>query len=240
VAQLVLGVLDMTKPLATVVFLIIAGCADGSTSTDLAPDGTPQAAVPGKSDGFCPTVNASFVPQIEAPYSCGPLDPTSSSLTADVNRFWNSQVGFCACGPDYPNECQGATAHGGGWVYANLGFIADVRTSGSDMPAAYVYAHEFGHEIQGYLDMVPPIEQVKELQADCLAGYYLGSLSCRGIATIDDVRATLATACVIADGTGDPVRDLDTHGTCEQRAKSVAHGMDAYMAGEPALDACSF
>lgn len=239
-AHLVLGVGAMTKQLATAVLMMIAACADGSSSTDLAPDRAPQSAVPGKSDAVCPTVNAGFVPQIQAPHLCGPLDPTSQSLTADVNRFWNSQVGFCSCGPDYPTACEGATAHQGGWVYANLEFIADLRTSGSDMPAAYVYAHEFGHEIQGYLDMVPPREQIKELQADCLAGYYLGSLSCRGIATIDDVRATLATACVIADGTGDPIRDLDTHGTCEQRAQAVAIGMDAYMAGEAALAACSF
>lgn len=239
-AHRVLQVDEMTKRLATVVFMMIAGCANESSFTDLAPEGTPQAAMPGKADAFCPTVAANFVPQIQAPHLCGPLDPTSQSLAADVNRFWNSQIGFCSCGPDYPTACEGATAHAGGWVYANLGFIADLRNSGSDMPAAYVYAHEFGHEIQGYLDQVPPIEQVKELQADCLAGYYLGSLSCRGIATMDDVRATLATACVIADGTGDPVRDLNTHGTCEQRMKSVAAGMDAYMAGEPALAACSF
>jgi hypothetical protein len=238
-AHLVLCVGAMTKQLATVVLMIVAGCADGSSSTDLAPDRAPQPAVPGKSDAICPTVNAGFVPQIQAPHLCGPLDSTSQSLTGDVNRFWNSQVGFCACGPDYPDECLGATAHGGGWVYANLEFVADLRTSGSDMPAAYVYAHEFGHEIQGYLDAIPPVEQKKELQADCLAGYYLGSLSCRGITTIDDVRATLATACVLADGTGDPIRDRDTHGTCEQRARSVAIGMDAYLAGEPALSACS-
>jgi predicted metalloprotease len=74
--------------------------------------------------------------------------------------------------------------------------------------------------------------------ADCLAGYYLGSLTCRGIATADDIRTTLLTACVIADGTGDPIGDLETHGTCQQRATAVAVGLRAYLAGQPPIAAC--
>lgn len=160
-------------------------------------------------------------------------------LIDDVNRFWQSSIGFCACGPDYPN-CEAAVAHSGGWVYASASFMTGLRASGSDMPAAYVYAHEVGHELQGFLLGVPPLEQIKELQADCLAGYYLGSLTCRGIGTIDDIRATLGTACVIADGTGDPIADLRTHGTCEQRVGAVVVGMQAYLAGHNAALACSF
>jgi predicted metalloprotease len=87
--------------------------------------------------------------------------------------------------------------------------------------------------------MRAPTTQQRELTADCLAGYYLGSLACRGLVTEEDVKTTLATACIIADGTGDPIADLATHGTCEQRVKSVAVGMNAYLAGDSALAACA-
>lgn len=230
----------MDSRLATaLVFALIAGCAEPGAE-DLQPEGVPAPAVPGKSDAFCPTV-AAFVGVTEPPqYSCAPLDVASAAETADINRFWTSQVAYCSCGPDYPSgQCEGATAMTGGWVYASLPFIADLRTSGSDLPSAYVYAHEMGHELQGAFNIIPPIEQVKELQADCLAGYYIGSLVCKGAATKADVLATLATACVLADGTGDLAADLNTHGTCEQRAGWVAAGIDGYFAGKAAFSVCA-
>lgn len=215
----------------TALFILLAACSTES-SPSLAPEGEP-----GKGDGFCPGVAANIQTTIAAPFSCGAVDAESASVMTDVDRFWGSQVSLCACGPDYPDACEAATAHSGGWVYASNSFLAGLRTSGSGMPGAYVLAHEFGHEIQGVFG-VPQTTQLKELQADCLAGYYLGSLVCRGVVTQADVKVTLATACIIADGTGDPIGDLDTHGTCDQRASAVANGMSGYLSGEDALFAC--
>lgn len=226
----------MTTRLACLVLVLGAACADDDS--ELTPDRVPEPSAPGKSDGFCPGVVAGMVPRTAPTQFCGPADAASTSLLADVNRFWSSQIGLCACLPGTAG-CVAASAHSTGWIYANLEFVADLRASGSDMPAAYVYAHEVGHMIQGYFDVLPALEQPKELMADCLAGYYLGSLVCRGVVTRYDLTATLATACVIADGTGDPIADLSTHGTCEQRATSVAAGIAAYLAGRPALAACS-
>lgn len=222
----------MTTRLAACALLLIA-CVDAP-----ADELTPEGGADGKADGSCPLVPARMTPQIAPPYRCAPVGLVSNTLMADVNTFWASEIQLCGCGPDYPDACEGATAYSGGYVYADPSFLDGLRVSGSDMPTSYVLAHEVGHEIQGYFDLVSPIEQYKELMADCLAGYYLGSLSCRGIATANDVRTTLATACVIADGTGDPVADLRTHGTCEQRASAVARGMDAYAQRLPPIAAC--
>jgi predicted metalloprotease len=105
------------------------------------------------------------------------------------------------------------------------------------MPSAYVLAHELGHELQGVIGL-PAVAQHKELQADCFAGYYLGSVACRGLVGQADILATLTTACVIADGTGNPVTDRETHGTCEQRMQAVVLGMDGYARRLPATTAC--
>ncbi len=224
----------MTTRLACLLALA-AGCASGTE--DLAPDGTVQPSKPGKTDGFCPIVPAGMSVTEPASFLCLQPDAASAVMMADINRFWGSSIQLCACGPDFPN-CEAAEARSGGWVYANVAFVNNLRTTGSDMPSQYVYAHEVGHEIQAFFNVLPSLTQPKELMADCLAGYYLGSLVCRGTATLADVTATLQTACVIADGTGDPIADLGTHGTCQQRAASVARGMDAYLQGQAALAAC--
>lgn len=218
----------------------LAACAGNPEADDLAPQppGPGEALEGGKTDAICPIVPAGIGVTTPPQFSCGPMDAASNLLMSDVARFWASEVGLCACGPDYPDDCSAnAVAHEGGWVYTSSAFLQRLRASGSDMPAQYVLAHEFGHEIQGVYG-IPGITQVKELQADCYAGYYLGSLICRGLATQQDIVATLTTACVIADGTGDPIGDLDTHGTCEQRVSSVALGMRGYLQRTPALAAC--
>ncbi len=205
-----------------------------AASDDLAPNGTVGG---GKGDGACPIVEASIGVSSPQEFVCGAVSSRSAAEMADINRFWGSETALCACGPDQP-DCSNATAMQGGWIYASNDFLEGLRSSGSNMPTQYVLAHEFGHEIQGVVG-IPEIEQVKELQADCLAGYYLGSLVCRGLVTDADVRATLATACLIADGTGDPVGDLQTHGTCAQRNSMVTRGMRGYLASQPALAVCA-
>jgi predicted metalloprotease len=126
-----------------------------------------------------------------------------------------------------------------GWIWTNSAFVDGLLSSGSQMPGAYLYAHELGHEIQGHFNALPATTQLRELNADCLAGFYLGSLICRGAVTRDDIATTLGTACVIADGTGDPVADQRTHGTCDQRVSAVARGISAYLSSADALASCS-
>lgn len=215
--------------------VVLAACATDAES-ELAPAGPVEQ---GKGDGFCPAVPARIAPTTLSQYSCGPLDSVNASLAADVNRFWGSQVVACSCGPDFPEGCEGAfSLFTEGYIYIGVPFVNGLAASGSIMPAQYVFAHEFGHELQGHYVGLAPTTQQRELQADCLAGYYLGSLVCRGHANLRDVVATLTTACIIADGTGNPVTDLATHGTCEQRAQSVALGMQAYLDNQLPLTAC--
>ena len=215
---------------------LLASCAaDASEPEQLTPSGPI-----GKGDGVCPTVNARIAPTAPPQYSCGPIDAVDAAIAADVNAFWGSQVVTCSCGPDFPEMCEGAYSlffHG--YVYLSLEFMHGLTASGSLTPTQYVYAHEFGHELEGHYDAYAPTTQQRELTADCLAGYYLGSLQCKGQTTERDIVTTLATACIIGDGSGDPIADLETHGTCEQRMEAIKAGMRAYLAGEAPLQACA-
>jgi len=216
--------------------LVVAACAEGGPADGLAPSGP---VTPGKGDQSCPIVPADIM-ATQAPYWCGPVDSVNGGLMSDVNHFWHSHVLACGVGPDFPEGVDGAwSLFDYGTIYVGLAFVNGLATSGSLMPAQYVYAHEFGHELEGHYGMRAPTMQQRELTADCLAGYYLGSVVCRGLATEQDVKTTLATACIIADGTGNPITDAETHGTCEQRMTSLAVGMKAYLAGDRPLDACA-
>jgi len=218
-----------------VICMLLAACATESES-ELAPSGPVEQ---GKGDGFCPTVPARIAPTTLPDYSCGRLNAVNGTIMADVNRFWASNVVGCACGPDFPEGCIGAWSRmTTGYVWIGEDFLATFNASGSYMPAEYAISHEFGHEIQGHYNALAPTTQQRELTADCLAGYYLGSHVCRGTATQQDLIATLATACLIADGTGNPITDLNTHGTCQQRMQAVTAGIEAYLTGALPLTAC--
>jgi hypothetical protein len=217
--------------------LLLAACAEGGASSELAPSGK---VVPGKGEQFCPVVPAGITPS-RAEYSCGPLDATSGSIMTDVNRFWGSQVLACAAGLDFPEGVDGAwSLSSQGVIYVGERFVEGIVRSGGPVAAEYAFAHELGHEIEGhYLERLLPTAQERELTADCLAGYYFGSLVCRGLASEDDVQHVLATACVITDGTGNASTDAQSHGTCDERVASVATGMKAYLEGQSPLETCA-
>jgi predicted metalloprotease len=196
----------------------------------------------GKADGRCPFVPARIAPTAAPPYSCTPVDPITQQLFADVNQFWSSNVTVCACGPDFPEGCAGGFSlfeHGYVWVGTEFARWLVDQTQ-SLMSLRMLLSHEFGHELQGHYNGFAPTVLQRELSADCLSGYYVGSLACRGIASERDIMGTLALACQLGDGTGDPIADRDSHGTCDQRRDAVARGIDAYYQNMPPLHACSY
>ncbi|HEU0029279.1 MAG TPA: hypothetical protein VFQ53_01515 [Kofleriaceae bacterium] len=225
--------------LCGVVVLGLGACAAEDTG-DLAPQppGPGQSLADNKTDAKCPIVPAHVMPSSPSEVSCAPLGDTTNALLADINQFWMSQTTACACGPDFPQSCtHNAFGTLTGWMYTSDEFIATLIATRGVVTARSVLAHEFGHLIQGMYGK-PELTQPTELQADCYSGYYLGSLVCRGLATEPDLVQTLANACIAADGTGDPIADLQTHGTCEQRASALAIGIHGYLTGTPALAAC--
>ena len=133
-------------------------------------------------------------------------------------------------------------------IYLDTGFFREVETrfrgcSGSacKFTAAYIIAHEAGHQVQNLLGIIPRVTrlqqaadskaeanalQVKvELQADCLSGVWVNREEKKrpGFLEAGDIDAALKTATAIGDdtlqrqATGRVVPDSFTHGSAQQR-----------------------
>lgn len=173
-------------------------------------------------------------------YLCGTPGPSTLQVMSDLNDFWQSSVSACSCQFDAAPFCTGGAFVGvdPGWIYYDAAAMnrLDVIT-GSRVPADMVMAHEFGHSVQGWLGL-PALGKQKELQADCLAGFYLGSRVRRGLATTADLSAAFFTACSYGDPYLAPWFDLSAHGTCTERVAAVDQGINGNLAGLVPGQAC--
>lgn len=124
-------------------------------------------------------------------------------------------------------------------IYLDETFFAELESrlgaQGGDVAEAYVIAHEVGHHVQNELNLLDASETnaasvATELQADCFAGLWLGSLKSEGVLEEGETREALDAASSVGDDNiqkrlEDEVQpELWTHGSSEQR-------MDAFTAG---------
>jgi predicted metalloprotease len=102
------------------------------------------------------------------------------------------------------------------------------RVSGSTVPSDIWLAHEYGHAVQLALRL-----QVRhtELQADCLAGFYLGARVCAGTARQTDILATFQTFCFAGGPPGSTWFNPGVHGSCPERVSAVQRGLNGYLGG---------
>jgi len=153
---------------------------------------------------------------------------------SDLNYFWQSNVQACACAQDALfNGCQNnAVVYPvTGYIYYDRNLLTSLDSTGSGLPADFVMAHEFGHNIQLALGLPSSGGKFKELQADCLGGYYVGFRIKRGLATQGDVVGTFNVACAIGDPTFSPWWQQGAHGTCPERASALQLGISGYLSG---------
>lgn len=128
-------------------------------------------------------------------------------------------------------------------VYCSAGdFIAyDVRWALAafrqigDAFVFYLLGHEYAHAVQVRLRIRHDFTIQQELQADCMAGAYLGDSVRSGAITLDDgdLDELRVGLLAVADDPDQPWFAEGSHGTVEQRT-------DAFFAGyERSLDACA-
>jgi uncharacterized protein len=156
--------------------------------------------------------------------------------------------------------CGGATSAVGPFycpadsrVYLDLSFYEDMRrelSAEGDFAWAYVIAHEIGHHVQNETGTSGEVERLErehpdqanelsvrlELQADCYAGVWAGTVFEQGNLEPGDLdEAFTATEAVGDDrlqrqATGRVEPDTFTHGTSEQRRRWFERG---YRSGDP-------
>lgn len=170
-----------------------------------------------------------------------------------AERYWADR--FAESGQDFPAirqvvtyqqageiSCAGQELPRNNAVYCSAGdFIAyDVRWALAafrqigDAFVFYLLGHEYAHGVQVRLGIRYDYTIQQELQADCMAGAYLGDSVRSGTVTLDDgdLDELRAGLLAVADDPGQPWFAEGAHGTVEQRT-------DAFFAGyRRSLDAC--
>jgi hypothetical protein len=102
-----------------------------------------------------------------------------------------------------------------------------------DAALAYILAHEYAHAMQTAFGFMPDITPISELQADCLAGVYLGAIPNINFDTLDVLEIGS-----LAHGIGDFTWGEQHHRTPQERMKAVSIGLDASQAGLDGASQC--
>ncbi len=142
--------------------------------------------------------------------------------------IWNVVPGSIGgCGSiDSPHYC--ALNH---TIYIPSNFISWVYQYG-DAALAYTVAHEYAHAMQTAYGFKSTLTPISELQADCLAGFYLGKIH-----NIRFDNRDVAEIQTLAYNAGDnSYWSLDHHGDPVQRFTEVTIGMQASVYGN--VNAC--
>jgi predicted metalloprotease len=94
-----------------------------------------------------------------------------------------------------------------------------------DATLAYIVAHEYAHAMQVHYNFMPQDGAMSELQADCLAGYYVGAVK-----TLRFDRSDLKKIESIARFLGDyEFESSQHHGTPKQRSAAVFAGFRSHL-----------
>ncbi len=96
-----------------------------------------------------------------------------------------------------------------------------------DAALAYIIAHEYAHAMQTAHGFTPKYSPFTELQADCLAGVYLGLIP-NIVFDAKDIREIATFAYSIGDYAWGSIHH---HGTPKQRVKAVSIGMQGSLNG---------
>ena len=140
-------------------------------------------------------------------------------------------------------------------IYLDETFFEELQArfnaKGGDVAEAYVIAHEVAHHVQNELGIMQEVQRLSakaprqandysirtELQADCFAGIWAGSVAKQGVIALDEITEAIDAAAAVGDdriqksinGAVNP--ETWTHGSSEQRVRWFTVG---YNTGEPA------
>jgi len=235
---------------ATIVTVLLilgsqCGCGPGPTPTPIpvpVPVPIPTPTPPPVSTA--PQFPSSFPAQVTVvnapPYACGPIGPATSTIMGELNAFWQSSSAACSCQEDFA-ACRGNAWAGGilyGYIYYDADTLNQMAANNGVLAANLFLAHEFGHNIQTRLNLPSSQGKYKELQADCLAGFFAGFQIQKGVANQTTLAGAFRNSCQIGDPNFSPWWSPGAHGTCAERVAALDGGIRGYLSGALPLDAC--
>ncbi|WP_394326574.1 neutral zinc metallopeptidase [Nocardiopsis trehalosi] len=159
--------------------------------------------------------------------------------------FW-SDPGRSPC-RDYPSAAGAFYCRADTSVYIGTSDVVE-KWNGAEDSAVYasLLAHEYAHHVQGESGLLEYYHEQRrleadrtdqnawtrrsELQANCLAGVFLGSVRVSYPLEDGDIDAVLADAAATADREGGP-EDERTHGSADNSTRWMRHGLDRQEPG---------
>jgi hypothetical protein len=109
----------------------------------------------------------------------------------------------------------------------------DMAYRHGDAALAFVVAHEYAHAMQAAFGFMPRDTPMAELQADCLAGVYLGSMP-----NVSFEPGDIDEIGLLAYRLGDYGWGRQHHGTPRQRLNAVVRGLQASRQGLQGARSC--
>ena len=179
----------------------------------------------------------------------------ASAVLGSTNDFWRSE--FTQTNSEYTepilvlfrgntsSACSGADSASGphycpldSTIYLDETFFTELSTSlgakGGDVAEAYVIAHEVGHHVQNITGLLDSNDNsiALELQADCYAGAWAGSLKGQGIFELNEITEAMDAAAAVGDDNiqsrteGEIHPESWTHGSSKARVESFTKGYE--------------
>lgn len=134
--------------------------------------------------------------------------------------------GDVACGDQSLGLNNAAYCSAGDFIAYDVNWAFAAFQQVGDAFIFYLLGHEYAHAIQTRLGIRKQYTIQQELQADCMAGAYIGDLERDGRLRLDDgdTEELEHGLDVVADQPGQPWFADDAHGTADQRIEAFSSG----------------
>jgi uncharacterized protein len=219
-----------------VIVLFAAGCMVEPSEQSPAPSTPATTASPGEQEDGTMTVDE--------------FERDVSGAVQVAEEYWESRVqgfepinrviayqrdGEVSCGSEPLTRNNAAYCGAGDFIAYDVNWAVAAFRQIGDAFLFYLLGHEYAHGIQLRLGVLSRFTIRQELQADCMAGAYMGDSVRDRALTLDggDLEELEQGLLAVGDDPSQPWFAPGAHGTAEQRT-------DSFFAGyERSLDACN-
>lgn len=193
----------------------------------------------------------------EAPATQGTATEDGTKTVAEFERdingavrvaeqYWDSKVrdfqpvrrvlayqdeGEVACGDQALPRNNAAYCSAGDFIAYDVNWAVAVFRQIGDAFLFYLLGHEYAHAVQARLGIQTRLTIQMELQADCMAGAYIGDSVRSKALTLDDgdIDEFRNGLLAVGDNPDQPWFAPDAHGTAEQRTESFFSGHEGSL-----------
>jgi uncharacterized protein len=141
------------------------------------------------------------------------------------------QEGEVACGGDPLTRNNAAYCSAGDFIAYDVNWAVGAFRQIGDAFIFYLLGHEYAHAVQARLGIRTRFTIDQELQADCMAGAYIGDSVKAGTLTLDrgDIDEFRTGLLAVGDDPSQPWFAPGAHGTAEQRTDAFFKGYESSL-----------